>query len=117
MPGTVTYTKSMQRVYAQGVNISTIFSPARAFPDVSSLVRVVVANAFVLAGVLCFLLLVFGGFSFIMGAGSGDTKQTEKGKQAVTGAIVGLLLVISSFWILQILGRLTGMDLLNPRLQ
>lgn len=84
------------------------------FDTFGALVTVIVRNAFVLAGIVSFLILVFGGFSVIMGAGAGDTKQLEKGKQTITGAVVGLIVIVTSYWIVQILEVLTGRSLLSP---
>jgi hypothetical protein len=95
------------------VEISTISDSFSAFPTLGSLVTVIVRNAYVLAGLISFALLVFGGFGVIMAAGSGDAKKMEQGKKTVTGAVVGLVVVVVSFWIVQILGRLTGLNLLG----
>ena|SRR3989344_6948722 len=84
------------------------------FDTFGVLVTVIVRNAFVLAGIMSFLLLVFGGFSVIMGAGAGDTKQLEKGKQTITGAIAGLIIVVTSYWIVQIIEKITGLPLITP---
>lgn len=84
------------------------------FDTFGALVSVIVRNAFVLAGVISFLLLVFGGFSVIMGAGAGDTKQLEKGKETITGATIGLIVVVTSYWIVQIIGKVSGLPLLGP---
>ncbi|MBU1326588.1 hypothetical protein KKB64_00175 [Patescibacteria group bacterium] len=90
-----------------------VFSPASSFSTFGDLVDVIVRNAFVLAGVMCFVLLVIGGFGVIMGAG--DTKKTEQSKQAITGAVVGLIIVITSYWIVQIIEKLTGVPLLGTK--
>ena len=84
------------------------------FDTFGVLVTVIVRNAFVLAGIMSFLLLVFGGFGVIMGAGAGDTKQLEKGKQTITGAIAGLIIVVTSYWIVQIIEKITGLPLITP---
>lgn len=84
------------------------------FTDFGSLISVILQNAFVLAGVLMLVLLVLGGFGVIMGAGSGDTKRMEKSKSTITGAVIGLLIIIGSVWIVQIIEKLTGTNLLNP---
>lgn len=94
-----------------GVELKKIFSPANSFDTFGDLVSVIVKNAFVLAGIISFVLLIFGAFSVIVGAG--DTKKTESGQKAITGAVVGLLIVIGSFWIIQILKKLTGLPLLE----
>lgn len=101
----------MERVLA--VNIGTITQTTQRFSTFGDLVTVIVKNAYVLAGIITLLLLVFGGFTIIMGAGSGDTKQIEQGRQAIVGAVIGLLVVVTSFWIVQIIELITGIKLLG----
>lgn len=94
-----------------GVNIKSVFSPAGSFETFGDLVSVIVKNAFVVAGIISFVLLIFGGFTVIVG--SGDPKKAEQGQKAITGAVTGLLIVLGSFWIIQILSRITGLPLLQ----
>lgn len=84
-----------------------------AFTSWGQLTTVIVGNAFVLAGLISFVLLVFGGFKVIISAGSGDSKSLEQGKQTITYAVIGLILVVASYWIVQLIGDLTGVNLLN----
>jgi hypothetical protein len=115
VPAAFPYTTIMERIFAAtstGVDIGTAFQPAAKFKDIGSLVSVIVQNAFVFAGIIALVLLVVGGFGIIASAGSGDTKQMEKGKSAITGAVIGLLIIVGSFWIIQILEKLTGIPLL-----
>lgn len=100
----------MQQVYAD-VNIQQIFSPATSFPKLSDLVYIVVKNAFVFAGVIAFVLLIVAGFGMIAAAGSGDSKKLEQGQKAITSAVLGLIIVVGSVWIIQIIGTLTGLSL------
>jgi len=113
--GGIPYTEYMNQVFAATslppVDIGTAFAPATKFTTIGSLVSVIVQNAFMLAGVLAFVLLVIGGFG-IMASTGGDTKGLEKGKQAITGAVLGLVVIIGSFWIIQLLEVLTGKQLL-----
>lgn len=102
----------MERIFA--VDLQDLSPTFMAFPTFGDLVNVIIRNAFVLAGIVSFLLLVFGGFSVIMGAGAGDTKELEKGQKTITGAIAGLIIVVTSYWIVQIMEKLTGLHLLNP---
>lgn len=105
----------MERVFAE-VNIGDpkVFSPAGTFQTFGDLVNVIVRNAFMLAGVITFILLIFGGISIIVGAGSGDTKKLEQGKKTLTGAVAGLLIVVTSVWLIQIIERITGVLILKP---
>ncbi len=100
----------MERVYAQ-VSIKEVFPPAENFSQIGPLVSVIVKNGFMLAGVIAFVLIVLGGFGIIAGAG-GDTKQLEQGKKTITGAVIGLLVIVGSFWIVQIIETLTGLTLI-----
>ncbi|MEK7543623.1 MAG: hypothetical protein AAB557_02050 [Patescibacteria group bacterium] len=102
----------MERIFAVDLqNTSPTFS---AYPTFGALVTIIVRNSFVLAGIISFLLLVFGGFSVIMAAGSGDTKELEKGQKTITYAILGLILVVTSYWIVQIIEKVSGVKLITP---
>lgn len=87
-------------------------APSQSINTYGDLVNVIVRNAFVFAGIISFLLLIFGSFQVIVAAG--DTKKMETGRNAITGAIVGLLLVVGSFWIVQIIEVVTGTKILSP---
>lgn len=101
----------MQQIYA--VDIASVFAPAKTFDNFGAIVSVVVKNAFVLAGVISFILLIIGGLGVIMGAGSGDTKQMEQAKKSVTGAVIGLIIVVTSVFIVQLIATLTGSTVLQ----
>jgi len=89
-----------------------ITDPQR-FPDLGTLISNFLPNIYVLAGIILFLLLIAGGYGIIMGSGSGDSNQVGKGQKAVTSAIVGFVLIFASYWIIQIIQVLTGMEILE----
>lgn len=99
----------MQHVYA--VDIKQIFTPANNFDTIGSLVSVVIQNAFVIAGVIAFGILVVGGLGFIAGAGAGDTKKLEQAQKTITAAVVGLIVVVGSVWIIQAVEKITGITI------
>ena len=103
----------MERVFAQ-VKLDE-FTDIAKFRTFGDLTNVIVKNAFVIAGVISFILLIFGGFSIIVGAGAGDTKKIDQGRQAMVGAVTGLIIVIGSLWIVQIIETVTGVAILNPK--
>jgi len=55
--------------------------------------------------------LVFGGFTIVT-SGS-NPEQTQKGTQAIGGAIIGFVVIFASYWIIQIIQVLTGINILN----
>ncbi len=98
---------------APSVDLSKEFAPAETFKNLGDVVNVLLQNAFVIAGVIFLVLLIFGGFTFIVSAGSGDAKKSEHSKQTITAAVTGLVLVFASYWIIQIIEILTGIKILN----
>lgn len=107
-----TYTTYMlETVYAESLQK---LAPNPNLTTYGMLVSAIVKNAFVLAGVISFVLLIFGGFQVIVSAG--DAKKAEQGKAAVTGAVSGLLLVFGSYLFVQIIHVLTGIDIVNSGL-
>ena len=74
----------------------------------------IVRASIVIACVIAFLILLGGGITMISSAG--NPQAQEKGKGAVTAGVTGLVLVISAYWIVQIIEVLTGINLLNPSL-
>lgn len=87
-------------------------APNPGLTSFGPLVTAIVRNAFVFAAIISFILLILGGFQVIVAAG--DEKKLEQGKAAITGAVVGLLVVLGSFWIVQIIEVITGLHLLSP---
>lgn len=84
------------------------------FSEFGKLVGVLIANAYIIAGIVILFLLVFGGLSIIKGAGAGDQQKTGQGKQAFTAAIIGFLIIFASYWIIQIVQFITGVKILTP---
>lgn len=62
--------------------------------------------------IFAIIYLLWGGISWTMSGGSKES--LEKAKKKVTYAILGLILVLLSFFILFTFGRLFGLDLRNP---
>ncbi len=102
----------IERVLAQSQNLQDL-APNPDLTSFGMLITAIVKNSFVLAGIISFILLIFGGFNVIVAAG--DAKKAQQGKTAITGALTGLLLVLGSFWIVQIIEVVTGLKLLSPQ--
>ena len=66
----------------------------------------VLAFAFPLAGLILFVMLVWGGFEILIQAPS--KKGIDAGKQRVSAAIIGFILLFSSYWIWQIVEVVFG---------
>lgn len=88
---------------------------ALLFASPGNFISVLLKNIYMVAGVALLVLLIFGGISIILSAGSGDAKKTGQGQKAVTGALVGFLIIFASYWIIQIIQVITGIKILDPR--
>lgn len=55
---------------------------------------------FAISGIALFIYLVWGGFDFLMSMG--DPKKAEAGKNKITHAIIGIIIIFAAYWILQI---------------
>lgn len=86
-----------------------------AFDTLSKFLFPLVKNAFVVSGILLFVFLIFGGITFIMNAGSGDKEGMEKGKNALTSAILGFSIIFAAYWLVKIVEFITGIDILNAK--
>ena len=103
---------------ARAFDVFSTFSQGAPIPTtVGGLVSRVLPNVIVAAGVVFFLLIIFFGIGVIKAAGAtGDAKQTAQAKAALTWSIIGFLLVVSAFFILQITETLTGLNFINPKI-
>lgn len=100
----------MNKVYALTLPGGENLSGPSGFAFSGSRIGEVVGNAvpyvFGFAGLALLLILVRAGFTFLTSAG--DAKKLEMGKQQLTYALVGFLIIFSSFWIVQLAGRILG---------
>jgi len=66
--------------------------------------------AFPIAGLILFVMLIWGGIEMM--AGSATSKSVDAGKQRITTALLGFLLLFASFWIARILEMMFGIKIL-----
>jgi len=65
--------------------------------------------------VMLLILLIFGGISMMVGAGSGNKDDIAKGRKAATAAILGFFIIFTSYWLIKIVGLITGYtNIINP---
>lgn len=67
--------------------------------------------ALILAGTAAVFFIIFSGIKFI--TSGGDPKQVEGARKTATWAIIGLLIILFSFAIINIIGIITGATCIN----
>ncbi len=55
---------------------------------------------FTIAGIILFLFFFMAGFSYL--TSSGDPKKTEAAKARITESLIGFVIIITAFWLVQI---------------
>ncbi len=85
-------------------------SANQAYPDAGTLVNQILPNVYIAAGIVIFFMIVLGGFTMI--ANASNPQKMEEGKKTITSAIMGLLVVFASYWIIQLIQVLTGLEIL-----
>lgn len=93
------------------VEICDYFPPCEIVKTPADLVNLLVPVAMTAAGIIFFILLIVSGFQIIMHAGSGDAKEINKWRQTLTAAIIGLGIIISAYWIVQAVKKVTGISI------
>jgi uncharacterized membrane protein len=108
----------MSRLLAQVDLRDALFGnhPVDTYADqpVTAFISAILPNIFVFAGLILFAYLVFGGFLII--TGGGNPKSTDQGRQAITSAIIGFIVIFAAYWIIQIIGIVTGINYFNPQI-
>lgn len=73
-----------------------------------SLFKNLVNAIIALTGVALFIMLVVGGFNLLFSAG--DQKKLEQAQHTITNAVIGLIVIVSAYLILQVIHVFTGVD-------
>lgn len=69
-----------------------------------SVISNVLTTTYIFAGIVCVLIIVIAGYYYV--TSSGDSAGITRAKQAIIGAVVGVIVVMSAFVITQfVLGR------------
>lgn len=76
---------------------------------VGSLVSLLVGVAFVLSGIIVLFFFIMAGVGMIAGAGQDDPQKAEAAKKTMTSAVIGFVVVFTSYWIVKLIGQLIGM--------
>jgi hypothetical protein len=98
--------------FGGGTNTKQTAQPIKDFAEKPmDLIAEILPNAYIIAGLILFIYLIIGGFTLIS-AGS-DSKKTDEGKQAVTNAIIGFVVIFASYWIIQIIEIITGIPIVK----
>lgn len=78
----------------------------RTDTSVTGLITTVINWLLALAGLVAVLFLIIGGFWYITSAGNEET--AEKGKNTVINALIGIVIIVLSYVIVQVIANLVS---------
>ena len=73
-------------------------------------IKNVIQWALIFAGVVALFLIIFAGFKFV--TSKGDPQEVDNAKKTLTYAIIGLLLILFSFALVNFFGGLFNVNLI-----
>lgn len=76
--------------------------------NLGSIVSDSLKYVFATAGILLLIYLILGGFQYLTSAG--DPKKAQEAKNKITQALIGFTVIFSSYWIVQIVATILGLD-------
>ncbi|MEI6690690.1 MAG: hypothetical protein WCL07_02995 [bacterium] len=84
------------------------------YSSLNVLFNSILPNVYIAAGLVIFFMILLGGFTIVSSAN--DTHKIQEGQKIITSAIIGLVVVFASFWIIQLIQVLTGIQITNSSL-
>ena len=101
-------------VYAVGQGTINVSQPSTMkVTDVGTLISGAIATAFILAGLIVFAYLVWGGLQWV--TAGGDKAHIETARGRITNALVGLAIIASAYAIVRLLEFFFGYSILGPQ--
>jgi hypothetical protein len=83
-------------------------------PNIGEVAGLILPNIMVMAGVVFLFLIVYGGYMLIIHGGQDSAApKMQKARNAVTYGLIGFLLVVGAYFILQIITAITGINFIN----
>lgn len=98
--------------FATGQSTITVTQPATMkITDVGTLISGAIGAAFIVAGLIVFAFLVWGGIQWI--TAGGDKANIEAARGRITSALVGLAIIASAYAIVRLLEYFFGYSILG----
>ena len=92
--------------FAQTVNIKPDIAPEVSIPG---FIKAVINLLFVVAAVIAIVFLIYGGIRWILSGG--DKAGVEAARNTIIAAIIGLVIVVLSYFILSVVFQFLGIPL------
>ncbi|KKS96232.1 MAG: hypothetical protein UV71_C0001G0106 [Microgenomates group bacterium GW2011_GWC1_43_13] len=92
-------------------NIPGIFNPAsKDLTGTAGVVTLFLNAVFVISGLILLFFFIMGGIGMISSAGESNPQKAEAAKKTITSAVIGFVIVFTSYWIVKLIGELLGIS-------
>ncbi len=99
------------QISSQSSLFNAIFIPKGFILNVSELINIILRVVLVLSAILVFMFLIWGAVQWI--TSGGEKSKTEAARNRMVSAIIGLIIVVTSFAIMTLIVRLLGFNSFN----
>ncbi len=86
--------------------------PSGRFTNLASIVTNALPIVFSVAGIILLLYLLWGGFDYL--TSMGDPKKAESGRNKITNAVIGFIIIFAAFWLVQIIDYIFKLKVYTP---
>jgi hypothetical protein len=97
-----------QQLFNEG--IGPVNNKFLSLNSVGGLVSLFLNGAFVLSGLILLFFFILGGIGMISSAGESDPQKAEQAKKTITSALIGFVIVFTSYWIVKLISTLLGIE-------
>jgi len=82
-------------------------------PNFGFLIGKIITVAGIGAGIVLIAMLIIAGFNMMTAAGSGDAKKTQASEKMILDALIGFLIIVAVYLIIQLISAITNVPILN----
>ncbi len=86
---------------------ATVNGPLKGINDVGQLISVLLSFLFPLAAVILALVIIWGGYDFLLSGG--ESEKIQSGKAKITYGLIGFVLLTLSFIAAKLIGSIFGL--------
>ncbi len=94
-------------------HLGTIGDVGTAVGYFTQIISNIIGIMTIIAGIWFVFMFVAGGFSFL--TAGGDSKKIGEATSKITSALIGLVVVVSAYALISLIGALLGFNILNPQ--
>lgn len=95
------------QAYALDLNDPNVWPFAQKFGTFADIISKLLPTILLVAAFIFFILVIVAGFTFLSSAGSSDAHAKEKWREILTYGAIGLIIILSAYWVMQIINAVT----------